>query len=153
MSHLQDVQVSNISLIRGIAFSGGAGVKLTMNTQSNSLSMITATSLMFECNCVMENAQYRSTFDIAINSGYSQLSNSRTLIQLNSNHFNSNMGMMSLGIFFNTLLTANIVYNSLVEIVDCTFMDVSILFMLNQIMQLSLLNYFINLVQPSQMFG
>ena len=121
------VTLTNVSLIRGLAFIGGAGMELTINTQSNSLSMINATGLIFECNCVVDNAQYGSTFDVAFKSAYTQLCNSLTLVLLHSIYFSSNIGIRSLGILFDTYLIPEIVYNSSVEIVNCTFMDTDIL--------------------------
>ena len=95
------VTLKNVSLIRGLAFIGGAGMELTMNTQSNSLSMINATGLIFECNCVVGNSQYGSTFDVAFKYAYTQLSNSHALVLLHSIYFSSNIGIRSLGILFN----------------------------------------------------
>ena len=119
---INNVTLSNISILRGLAVNGGAGMDVNIYSHSDTISLINATGLIFECNYCQQMNSPKS--GVALNTRFDnpdgEMSNSQSLILLHSCTFQSSNGYSSLGIVFSAIVPQHISY---VEIFNCTFLD------------------------------
>ena len=118
------VILTNVSIIRGLAYSGGAGMDVNIYEQSSTVSMINATGLIFECNHCQETKSPEP--GVALNTRFDNydgdIVNSHSLILLHSCIFQDSKGYSSLGIVFAATIPKNLP-NSSVQVFDSTFLD------------------------------
>ena len=118
------VILTNVLIIRGLAFSGGAGMDVNIYEQFSTVATINATGLIFECNHCQQIKSSKP--GVALNTRFKshdeEVSYSYSLIYLYSCVFQSTKGYSSLGIIFSTSVLQQVT-NSFVHIFYSTFLD------------------------------